>query len=304
MSTDLPSMPNMEPVEEELIWLGDQLQPLKSPIMVVALKGLFDVANGASSAVYRLNQHYKSELYARIEPDKFFNFSEERPIIRIEENSVRTLYWPETNFHIARLDTASNDLLLVSGTEPHLRWKAFTKYLWQVAEKAGVEMIVTLGSFVGMEPHTRSSGVGGSCSHQELVQKLGLSSPTYQGPTGVVGVLSAWAQNGDVPVVSLRVSVPHYASNPPNPDATRSLLARLELITGIKTNYQSLEESAQEWRIKIDEVVSQDSELANYVRHLEERIDSSGDHLPTGEDLGAQIEAFLRLDEGHNPETN
>lgn len=283
---------------EQLEWLGEWKEPFRDPIMILALRGPFDVANGATGAIRHLNKIYDSEEYARIEPNDFFDFTGERPIIRILEDGTRKLIWPETMCSAARLRGAENDLILVSGVEPHLKWKTFADCIFEIAEMAQVIKIVTLGSFAGLEPHTRSSGVAGSTSHAELTKELGLSEPTYQGPTGIVGVLNTWAQNSGTPVISLRVAVPDYATSAPSPEATRSLLARLEIITGIKTEYVSLELAAKKWREELDQALEENPELADYINHLEERIDESKDILPNGDNLSAQIEAYLRRDNG------
>ncbi len=285
--------------EDELKWLGEWNEPFNHPVMILALRGPFDIAGGATGAVRHLTEIYEAKPYAGIEPDRFFDFSSERPIIRIRgKEGSRKLIWPETECKAARLENPKNDLLLVLGVEPHLRWKAFSQYIFDIAAEAGVEKILTLGSFASLEPHTRSSGVGGSASNPEVTKELGLNQPTYQGPTGIVGVLSTWAQRGEIPVISLRVAVPDYAASMPSPEATRSLLARLELITGISTEYKRLEGSAQQWRQELDKAMSKNPELAEYVSRLEERIDESDDALPSGEDLSAQIEAYLRQDKG------
>ena len=282
--------------EKSIEWLGSWEEPLNNAIMVLALRGSFDVAIGATGAIRHLNQIYDTKPYARIEPDPFFDFTGERPIVRILDEGVRKLVWPETMCKAVRLKGAESDLILVSGVEPHLKWKAFTELIFEIADKAQVKKIVTLGSFAGLEPHTRSSGVSGSTSHSELTKELGLSEPTYQGPTGIVGVLNTWAQSRGTPVISLRVAVPDYATSAPSPEATRSLLTRLEILTGIKTEYVSLEIPAKKWREELDRALSDNPELADYVSHLEERIDESSSALPSGDDLGAQIEAYLRRD--------
>ncbi len=288
----------MEKNSDSLIeWLNNWDEPFNNPLMVLALRGPFDAASGATGAIRHMNQVYDSNLYARIDPDMFFDFTGERPIMRLLEDGRRKLIWPETLCRAIRFRGGDNDLLLISGVEPHLKWKAYTELIFEIAKKAGVKQIITLGAYAGLEPHTRSSGVAGSSSHSELTRELGLSEPTYQGPTGIVGVLSAWAQDIGIPVISLRVAVPDYATSAPSPEASRSLLARLELITGIKTESSNLEISAAKWREELDRALDENPELADYVNHLEERIDESGDILPTGDDLGAQIEAYLRRDE-------
>ena len=123
-------------------------------------------------------------------------------------------------------DADTRDLVLVSGVEPHLRWRTFADTLLELAEATGTEMVITLGAMVGMAPHTRPLGVVGSAANAGIADRLGLGRPSYQGPTGLVGALHDRLDSAGMPVVSLRVSVPHYVPGPPNPEATRSLLAR------------------------------------------------------------------------------
>jgi predicted ATP-grasp superfamily ATP-dependent carboligase len=195
--------------------------------------------------------------------------------------------------------TATHDLLVIAGVEPHLRWRSFADVILQVAERAKAEMVITLGAMVGMAPHTRPLGVVGSTTSRELAARLGLGRPTYQGPTGVAGVLHDRMDAADVPVISLRVSVPHYVPGPPNPEATRSLLGRLELMTGIPTAHGTFAIAADEWRRHIDAAVADDDDLRAYVRNLEQQVDSNDDLLPSGDDLATQLEAFLR---DHRPD--
>lgn len=98
-----------------------------------------------------------------------------------------------------------------------------------------------------------------------------------------------------LPVISLRVSVPHYVPSAPNPEATRSLLARFELVTGISTGHRSLDDAAADWRQRVDSAVREDDEMSTYVAQLEEQVDASADDLlPSGDDLAAELQAFLR----------
>ena len=190
-------------------------------------------------------------------------------------------------------DGDTRDLVLVSGVEPHLRWRTFADTLLELANATGTEMVITLGAMVGMAPHTRPLGVVGSAANASIADRLGLGRPSYQGPTGVVGALHDRLDSEGMPVVSLRVSVPHYVPGPPNPEATRSLLSRFELVTGVRTDHNELNAAATDWRERIDRAVENDDELAEYVSQLEQQVDES-EVMPSGDDLAAELEAFLR----------
>lgn len=304
---------------------------LKSPLMIIALQGLFDVGEGATSALHHLIKHTQAQKIATINSEEFFDFSRERPIMSLEGGD-RQILWPDTVCHatVGRgggdrgsfdvrsddsdrgsssdggndvrsdqgsddLDSSSQrDLLLVVGVEPHLRWRTFAGYLVDIVTEFGVSTVVSLGSPPGHAPHTRPLGVIGSTTNQALAAQLGLGPPTYQGPTGLVGVLHEQLDKLGVPSFSLKVSVPHYVTSPPNPEASRSLLARLELITGIETGHNTFDDAADQWREQIDLAVAADEDIAHYVRRLEQEIDSTEGMMPTGSDLAQQLEAFLR----------
>ncbi len=275
----------------ELSWTSEV--ELERPLMVLALKGLFDAAEAATAAIEHLAAVYDAEPFAEIDPEAFFNFLRQRPSVELDSNGDRTIHWPFTRAHAARTADGKRDLVLVSGVEPHLRWRSFANTLLELAHSTKTEMVITIGAMAGMAPHTRTLGVVGSAANPTVADRLGLSRPSYQGPTGLIGVLHDRLDAAGMPVVSLRVSVPHYVSGSPNPEATRSLLARFELVTGVRSNHASLDEEAADWRRRIDTSVADDRELSAYVKHLEEQIDEA-EVMPSGDDLAAELEAFLR----------
>lgn len=276
----------------ELSWIAEP--NLDRPILAIALKGLFDVAGSATDAVRHLGREFDTTKVAEIDPESFFDFSQERPVVSLDESGIRSLTWP-SNEAFAAPNPDGRDLLLLAGIEPHLRWRSFSEAVVELAKQSNAELVVTLGAMVGMAPHTRALGVVGSTTNAELARRMGLGRPSYEGPTGLVGALHDSLDKANLPVISLRVSVPHYVPSPPNPQATRSLLARFELVTGVKTNHGTLDSAAADWRTRVDAAVANDSEMTQYVAELEHQVDSSADELlPSGDDLAAELQAFLR----------
>jgi proteasome assembly chaperone (PAC2) family protein len=214
-------------------------------------------------------------------------------MVRLGEDGTRVIDWPTTEIWSVPTESP-RDLVVMTGIEPHLRWPSFADHVLEVARRSRCEMVVTVGAFIGMVPHTRPFSVTGSAVHPELARRLSLSRPTYQGPTGVVGVINARLEESSVPVISLRVEVPHYVPGPPNPKATQALLRRLEQTTGVETGYQDLDGDVSDWVTRVDRAVAADEESRDYVSRLERQVDSTEELLPTGDDLAAELEAFLR----------
>ena len=278
----------------ELILDYDSLDSLTRPVLVVAFKGLFDASGSATSALEWLMEKSESENIGEIDSETFFDFTQERPLISFDKNGERTLTWPKNKIVTIKTNGNERDLLAISGIEPHLRWRTFSKLLIEIVNKSNAESVLTLGSMVGMTPHSRPLTVTGSSTNPELAERLHLEKPSYQGPTGIVGVLHDALDRSKLPVISLRVSVPHYVPDSPNPKATRALLRRFEQVTGFTTEYEELDGPAADWQKQVDAAVASDDEITAYVTRLETAIDEDENLLPSGDDLAAEFEAFLR----------
>src|SRR4029078_2545996 len=101
------------------------------------------------------------------------------------------------------------DLVLLVAAEPHLYWRTYSSCVRNVVDALGCEAVVSVGAAAVAVPHTRVPLVTASTTDAELARRLGIGQPTYQGVTGMAGVLLAELGGAGVPSVSLRVGVPH-----------------------------------------------------------------------------------------------
>ncbi|MBR12451.1 MAG: carboxylate--amine ligase [Acidimicrobiaceae bacterium] len=281
---------------DELRWTADGMlaDQLDRPVLIVAFRGLFDAAGSATSAVEWLSERLDGDEVGDVDPETFYDFTQQRPVVEFDTAGERRIRWAENRVLAVRTPKGQRDLVLLSGVEPHLRWRTFSEALLEAADRTGSRLVATLGSMSGMSPHTRPPVVTASCANREMADRLGLDGPSYTGPTGVVGVLHDTLDRAGVPIISLRVSVPYYLPDSPNPKATRSLLRRLEQVTGIETSFTDLDGPAAEWQARVDEAVAHNDEVRSHVLRLEEQADQSEALLPRGDDLAAELEAFLR----------
>ena len=279
---------------EQLIWEHESARELRSPILVTAWDGLFDVGGAATGAIEALRGGAAAKV-GYIDADEFFDFNERRPHVRIGPSGRRKIVWPRNDIYALPLDDRDRDLVLMDGVEPHLRWRTFVDAVVEVVHRFDVKMVVTLGAMIAETPHTRPPSITGSTTDAELAELMRLDRPSYQGPTGVVGALHEHLDRIGVPAVSLRASVPHYVSGAPNPKASRSLLERFERVTGLPTRWAELDQEARDWEARVDEAMADDADIVHYVRRLEERYDArTASSLPNADDLAAEFERFLR----------
>lgn len=282
-------------VAEVLSTHFEGVAPLNRPIMVLALRGWFDVAEVATTAVNELLAERVAPVVAMIDPDPFFDFTQERPQVELDDDDVRHILWPANEFRIARFPEAPHDIVALAGVEPHLRYATFADSVIAVAKQAKCEIVVTLGAVADTIPHTRPPVVIGSTTIRSLMSALGLSPPRYQGVTGLVGVLQERLDRAGLPAISLRVSVPHYLGNADHPQSSIALLQHLHHVIGVPVHTARLAAEAARRRLLHDEAVAGDEQASAYVAMLEREYDQRSEAaIPSAEDLGADFERFLR----------
>jgi proteasome assembly chaperone (PAC2) family protein len=269
---------------------------LARPVLIAAFRGWNDGAQAASLAAGYLAKTWDADRFAEVDPENFFDFQATRPHVSLEEGVTRRIDWPETGFYHARPDGLDRDVVLLLGIEPNLRWRTFTDLVVGLAADLGIELMITLGALLADVPHTRPSPVTGSASDSDLVERLGLSSSRYEGPTGIVGVLHDACKERGIPSASLWAAVPHYVSLTPSPRAAVALAERLGRLLGVEIDVEELEEAAQSYEEQVSEAVASDEETASYVEELERRADQLEEtsDLPSGDALAAELTRFLR----------
>src|SRR5436189_3678944 len=269
---------------------------LTEPVLIGAFRGWNDGAQAASLAAGYLAKTWSAERFADVDPEHFFDFQATRPHVSLEDGLTRKIDWPETAFYHARPDGLDHDIVLLLGIEPNLRWRTFSELLIGLARELGVGLMITLGALLADVPHTRPAPVTGSASDADLVQRLGLSSSRYEGPTGIVGVLHDSCKQAGIPSASLWAAVPHYVSLTPSPRGAVALCERLGDLIGVGVDVEELEEAARSYEQQVSEAVASDEETAAYVDDLEQRVDQLEEttDLPSGDALAAELTRFLR----------
>ena len=250
---------------------------LHDPVLVVAFAGWNDAADAASGAVHFLQRQAPTRPFAEIDPDDFFVFTETRPTVKLIHGQTRAIQWPATEFRVCTIEQAPQDLILGLGREPNLKWKTFAGHIVEVAEAVGAEEIVTLGALLADTPHTRPVPLTGSSSDPERSQRFGFQASRYEGPTGIVGAIGDACRRAGAMHTSLWASVPHYVSGGHNPKATRALLEKLSTMYDLGLETAALDARVLRYEAQINEALKANHDVLEYVRRLEEAIDSGGE---------------------------
>jgi proteasome assembly chaperone (PAC2) family protein len=265
---------------------------LDRPVLVAAFEGWNDAGDAASGAVRYLIDRYDGELVADIDAEEFFDFTSTRPQAEIDDDGVRQIVWPTTEVYAAALPGEAGDALLMIGTEPQLKWRTFCDQVTGLAREMRCRLVVILGALVAEVPHSRPVPVVGTVTDPALQADLGLQPSTYQGPTGVVGVLSAACREAGLPAASLWAAVPTYVPTAPSPKAVLALLEHTAEVLGMWVPTTDLEIASAAYERQVTELVQEDDETSNYVSQLEERHDADDDGAARS--LVEEVERYLR----------
>lgn len=285
----------------EPIW--DDHPELRRPVLVAGFTGWNDAANSASDAVEWLATNLGSRAFARIDPERHYDFQATRPYVTVRDGVTESITWPENRFSAATDTGSPHDLIILRGVEPNFGWRGFCDTVVHVARTTGCELVVTLGALLADVPHTRTPAITGTATDSELIERLGLDRSRYEGPTGIVGVLHDACRSRGLVSASLWAPVPHYVASAPDPLASRELVARLAQLTGIELDLTELDLAAEGWRNRVSAAVVGDSDTAAYVAELESRFDRETPepglgNLPSGDDLAEELERYLRDQRG------
>jgi proteasome assembly chaperone (PAC2) family protein len=271
---------------------------LRAPALVCAFTGWNDAADAASTALTFVGKALDARQFATIDPEEFYDFQATRPRIKLVEGRTREIVWPAVELYEARVPRAPRDLVLLAGAEPSFRWRTFSKLVVDLAEVLGTQLVVTLGALLADVPHTRAVTITGLASDPSLVTRLGLEASSYEGPTGITGVLHTACQQAGIPSASLWAAVPHYVAAAPNPKAALALVRRLEGLVGVAVDASELEVAAADYERQVNIAVQGDPEVQAFVEQLEQAagLGPTGETgtVPSGDSIARDLQKFLR----------
>lgn len=282
----------------DVIW--SDRPSLRRPVLVAAFRGWNDAGDAASAAVEFIRGRFEPEPVARIDPDEFLDFTTVRPTIKLTEGRTRDIDWPDTEISAAEVPGADADLIVLQGVEPSLRWRRYCEAIVEIARALDASTVITLGSLLADVPHTRPVSITGIASDQALVDKLGFEHTSYEGPTGITGVLHHVCAAAELPSVSLWASVPHYVAAAPNPKVALALVRAFEGAAGLIVDASELESAAEDYDRQVSAAVASDPEVKAFVERLETAMDEVSDdpvdpdNIPSADTIASDFQRFLR----------
>src|ERR671926_133747 len=270
------------------------LPELTDPVVVVAFEGWNDAGDAATGAVEHLELIWDATPLAALDPEDYYDFQVNRPTVSLVDGVSRRIEWPTTRISVASPEGSERDIVLIRGIEPNMRWRGFCEELIELCHELEVRTVVLLGALLADTPHTRPTPVTGSAYDEASARAYGLETSRYEGPTGILGVFQDACVQAGLPAISFWAAVPHYVSQPPSPRATVALLQRVEEVLELTVPLGALPQQADDWVKTVDEMASEDEEVIEYVRSLEERATETDLSQANGDTIAREFERYLR----------
>lgn len=280
-------------------------------ILVVAFEGWNDAGEAATGAVRALREKLGLQPMFEVATDDYYDYQFTRPVIRTAPSGERVIDWPTTTFYASTSEAAeiielgddaemnvsgANDqnIVVMQGVEPSRRWLEFADDLLSLAKVNGVTRLVFVGALLADVPHTRPIATQATSSNAKLREEFEIERSTYEGPTGIIGVLEHLATEQGFPCLSVWASVPHYVHNAPSPKAILALIDRLEEFLDVTIPRGELLRESAAWEAGIDTIAGEDEDMSAYIQQLEQARDTVDSPEATGEAIAHEFERFLR----------
>lgn len=281
---------------------------LTNTIFLAAWGGWPDAAESATRSLRELVRQLSATQFASIDPEEFYDFAEQRPVISNDPDGSRKLSWPKNEFYYWKSDGGGRDLLIFIGIEPNLKWRTYTDLIHRVVSESDIKLLVTVGALLDSVPHTRSPRVTGSSVSAELgtgFEHIKYAVPNYEGPSGLTSVLMDRLSQENIPSASIWGHSPHYLQVAQNPTLTHAILSELQQFISAPIDLNKLSKEAEEFDENLVRALSDQQEIEGYVKRLEERYDSEEEFRQSPEPaaLVQELEDFLRQQRGSDEST-
>jgi proteasome assembly chaperone (PAC2) family protein len=292
----------------------DRDPPTNLTTMVMAYGGWIDAGQAATGALRHLVRDLSATRVARIDPEQFFVFTQERPDVKMREDGGRDIHWPRSEFFACHPWEGRDGLLLFCGPEPHQRWRTYTKAFLDVAERCGVKRIISIGALLAGAPHTRPIRVTGRSNDptwRSVLESWGIyRRPTYEGPTGISTILLDAAERRGISNLGFMGQAPHYLQNGENPAAIQALLGCVARLLHLTLDMSKFAEAIQEFRTQCDREVARNRATREHVQQLEQQYDATASEEGQAPAIGEvdsdklmqELQDFLRGQREGGPE--
>ena len=276
----------------------NQLPIFAKRTLIVAFEGWNDAAEAATEALKMISEQIGATPVVTIDAEEYSEFHYARPKVYFDDQGNRQIRWPATELLGAGSEKIAEhpeyaNLFVMVGVEPALRWRAFTAEVLEIIDDRNIEAVIFVGAMISDVPHSRPIKVLTFSQHEDVRREFDIEKSDYEGPVGILTVLSQALEEANLPTVNLWAQVPAYVHQSPSPKVTLALLTQIERFLGVSFDHGNLAQEAFEWERGIDEIAQGDDEMAGYIEQLEKTTDELQQTEGSADLLASEFEKFL-----------
>lgn len=302
---------------EELFTLHREMQFEERPVLLYAFSGFVDAGAGVRLSAEHLLSTCQHQLLATFDVDELLDYRARRPKMTYVVDHFASVEMQQIELHEVT-DPAGQSFLLLAGPEPDYQWMRFLAAVDLIVEMYDVRLAVGMSAIPWPIPHTRPLGITVHGSEPDLVAGHVSVIGEIEVPGHVGAMLELHLGQSGIPSMGVTAQVPHYLVQFDFPRAASTLLAGVSKATGLDLPITDLEPAARRADAEVSQQLEGNDEFASVVAALEQQYDqmaaiTSGSmggladlgagHLPSGDEIAAQVEQFLSsLQDPDDPE--
>jgi proteasome assembly chaperone (PAC2) family protein len=246
-----------------------QMPHLNNPILIAGFGGWSNAGNVAVKSVEYIIKKKGATLLAEIDPDHFYQFTQNRPVINIKEGRFQGLHLRKISFYFWPNREGNNDVILLSAQEPDCRWHTFVQALFHLCKQWCVSLIVSIGGMYDDVLHTEAivSGVYSFGEWRDVFIEKGIHLIGYEGPSGIHSLIMQRAEKESCPFIGLWGNSPLYLRGT-NFRVVIRIVNLIASFCAFSIDQLELENSLKEFEHQIGEILEKNSELKEQIEEI------------------------------------
>jgi len=247
-----------------------ELPQLANPVLIAGFDGWGNALNISNGMAAYLIRKLKAEPFADLDPDIFYRYDEQRPVVNIEAGILNSLTSPGGSFYAAETGAGQNGVVILKANEPNLQWFGFVDLLFSLCRKLEVQTIITLGSMYDNVLHTDRivSGIASTPEKLSQLKQMRINAISYQGPSAIHSIIQSEGSQKGFECISLWSHCPYYLQGTTHFGILSYLGQLIAGIANFKLDTLDLDANWQKLEKQIGELVENNRELQTLISNL------------------------------------
>lgn len=274
----------------------EHLPPMEDPLLIAGFEGwgnALDISRGMADYII---EKLKGRSIGTINPDLFYRFDEHRPVAEIEEGLLKNLTPPGGRLFAVDRAVSGRDLIIVKAAEPNLRWLTFAEDLFDLIQRTGVKMMISLGSMYDNVLHT-DTVLSAVASNNDLLAQLKskkVVAVNYKGPSSIHSTLLHESIKRGLPYVSIWCHCPFYLQGTTHFGLLSYLGSLLSSWGGFILDTHELDRTWKDLSKQIQGIIDKNPELQTMISDLRKsKIKGSWEDAKRGDKI-IHLEDFFK----------